>query len=82
MPRDHPNLPVDKLHAAVSDDSEARKRIDALHRELASEKPEATAIKEHVEELRKHAPIAAIIANWFEDPRTQLFINELVQAGL
>ena len=82
MPEERPEFPADKLRAAVPHDAQARERIDALHRELGSQRPAAATIKDHVEELRKHAPLTALIANWFEDPRTQAFIDELTAAGL
>lgn len=82
MPNDRPEFPLESLHAAAGENEAARARIDALHRELTCERPKAESINEHVTELRKHAPVAAIVANWFEDPRTQMFINEIVQAGL
>lgn len=82
MPEDRPEFPIDKLHAAVPEDAAARERIDALHRELSAERPAPGTIKEHVAELRKHAPLTALIAAWFEHPRTQAFIDELTAAGL
>jgi hypothetical protein len=82
MPEDRPELPVDELRAAVAHNAAARERIDALHRELSSETPAPGAIKEHVAALRKHAPLSALITAWFEDPRTQAFIDELTATGL
>lgn len=82
MSRDNSEFPLEKLHAALPHDHHVRQRVDALHAELRSKAPRAAVIKEYAKELRKHAPIAAIIENWFEDPRTQEFINDLVQAGL
>jgi hypothetical protein len=82
MAGERPEFPLDSLHAAARDNHAARDRIDALHRELNASSPKAETIKEHVAQLRKHAPVAAIIANWFDDPRTQMFINDIVQAGL
>ena len=82
MTHDRPDLPIDRLRAALPPDHDAHARVDALDRELQAEKPSTSAIKEHVAELRKHAPIAAIITNWFDDPRTQTFIDELVRIGL
>lgn len=79
---DRPNLPVDKLRAAVPEDHEAQESIDALHEELSGASPASGRIREHVENLRKHAPLSALVAAWFEDPRTQTFIQELTAAGL
>jgi hypothetical protein len=80
--RSHAEFPVEKLRAAADRDDEARNRIDALHRELQSDRPSSTAIGEHVKELRKHAGLVTLVENWFDDPRTQSFINELILAGL
>jgi hypothetical protein len=82
MPDDRPEFPAEELRAAARGDREAHRHIDALHRELGSDHPTREAIDEHVGALRKRAPIGAIVANWFDDPRTQMFINEIVQAGL
>jgi len=81
MASERPDLPIDKLRAAAGD-AAARERIDALHRELSSAQPGSAAIKEHVAELRKHGSLADVITSWFEDPRTQAFIDELTAAGL
>jgi hypothetical protein len=82
MPDPHPPLPVDQLRSAVPPEHEAHPTIDALHGELSSERPAPAAIKAHVESLRKHAPLTTLVANWFEDPRTQAFIAELTATGL
>jgi hypothetical protein len=81
MHQDHPKLPVERLHEAAQGNAEASARIDALHRELQSEQPASAAIKEHVEELRKHPSLRSLIVGWFDDPRTQLFINDLILEG-
>lgn len=82
MSRECPQLPVDQLHAALPSGHEAKRGVDALHRELESPTPNPSVIRRLASELEQHAPIAAIVANWFDDPRTQEFINALVQAGL
>ena len=79
---ERPPFPTDQLRAAVPSDHEARSTIDDLHNELSTERPASSAIKAHVETLRKHAPLTTLVANWFEDPRTQAFIEELTAAGL
>lgn len=79
---DRPKFPADDLRNAVPHDEPARDRIDALDRELNADRPDKSAITSHVGELRKHASLATIIANWFEDPKTQAFINELSAGGL
>lgn len=82
MPDDRTDFPADKLHAAIPDDPETRKRIDALDRELGSDRPTAASINQHVTELRKHASLRDLVTAWFENPRTQAFIEELTATGL
>jgi len=76
-----PNLPLHELHGAAESDA-ARSDIDALHAELAKERPSAEAIASHVERLRTQPRLVALIANWFDDPRTQTFLADLSSAGL
>jgi hypothetical protein len=82
MPQNRAEFPYEKLRAAASNDSNAQTRVDALHRELNAERPASSAIREHVAALQKHASLQALIATWFEDPRTQAFIDELTATGL
>lgn len=82
MSAERPDFPAEKLRAALPDDPDVFKRIDELHRELRSERPASATIREHVAQLRKHAPLRALLAAWFDDPRTQAFIDELTAAGL
>jgi hypothetical protein len=81
MQNRHPELPVEALRTAARDDQGARERIDALHRELNAERPASAAIRDHVEDLRNRAPLTSLILNWYDDPRTQLFINDLILEG-
>lgn len=82
MAHDRPEFPIEQARAALPSDHAGQRQLDALHRELHSQHPRADAIKARVDELLTHSPIASMVANWFDDPRTQEFINELVQAGL
>jgi len=82
MPEQRPDFPADRLRAALPDDPEVFERIAALQQELHSEKPATATIHAHVAELRKHASLRTLLATWFEDPRTQAFIDELTAAGL
>jgi hypothetical protein len=82
MPDNRTDFPDDKLNAAIADDPEARARIEALKRELASDRPTAANIHAHVTELRKHASLRDLVTAWFENPRTQAFIEELTATGL
>jgi hypothetical protein len=82
MPDESTDFPADKLHAAIPNDPEARARVEALKRELASDRPTAANIQTHVTELRKHASLRDLVTAWFESPRTQAFIAELTATGL
>jgi hypothetical protein len=75
-------FPVDELRRAAGEDRTAHARIDALGRELDSDNPVRASIDSHVAELRKHPSLSTLIANWFDDPRTQAFIDELTGTGL
>lgn len=77
-----PDFPLRELHAAAGEKFDLRNRIEALHRELSAKRPARASINSHVRELRKHPPLAALIANWFDDPRTQAFIDEIIASGL
>ena len=79
---ERPNFPAEDLRAALPDDPEVFKRIAELDDELRAEKPASAKIHAHVTELRKHVPLRTLLATWFEDPRTQAFIDELTAAGL
>lgn len=82
MSNEHPEFPVERLHAALPNGHEAKAQVDALHRELQAPAPSPSRIRQLAAELQRHAPVASIVATWFDDPRTQEFINALVQAGL
>ena len=82
MASEHPEFPEEALRAAAQGNAEAGASVDALHQELGADRPDKSAIQSHVRELRKHASLATIIANWFEDPKTQAFIDELTGTGL
>jgi|GEM_PF-923982 len=80
--RTRPDLPASELHGALEDGHEAHAEIDALHGELSKEQPSAREIAKRVERLRRWPQLASVIANWWDDPRVQLFIQELSAAGL
>jgi hypothetical protein len=82
MTDETPEYPADDLRNAAGEDRAARARIDALGRELDASKPGRSTIDEHVKELRKHPSLGTLIAKWFDDPRTQAFIDELTGTGL
>lgn len=76
-----PRLPLDAMRQAA-DDADTHADIDALHQELSKDRPSADTISSHVERLRRQPKLVAIVANWFEDPRTQTFLADLSSAGL
>lgn len=82
MDKTPPELPIDHLREALPEGHEARADVDALHGELVKERPSAQEIAGRVERLRRWPQVASTVANWWDDPRTQLFIQELTAAGL
>ena len=79
---ERPQFPADALRAASPDDPEIFKRIADLDSEIKSKQPRSAKIREHSTELRKRASLRDILTAWFDDPRTQEFIDELTAAGL
>lgn len=79
---DLPPLPQDKLRAALGEGHPDQTTIDRLHAQLSAPTPDRGAIEEHVGRLRSLPAIAAIIANWWDDPATQRFISNLSATGL
>ncbi len=82
MAEQPPRLPTDQLHDALEGDHAAHAEIDALHAELGRDQPSTDEIHARVERLRGLPQVTSILANWWDDPRTQLFIHELTIAGL
>jgi hypothetical protein len=77
-----PDFPYDDLHAAIGDDASARASLDALRANLDHPTPDAAAVKTHVDALRHVRDVEARIANWWDDPKTQIWIKGLTDAGL
>lgn len=75
-------LPLAQLHAALPDEHAAHSTIDDLHAEITSGSPDSRSIEGHVGSLRSLPELEAIIANWWDDPRTQRFIGNIGQIGL
>lgn len=75
-------LPHDRLHEALPRGHDAHAAIDRLHQEMQSPSPDAQAIERHVGALRAIPELEAIVANWWDDPRTQRFVGTLGQIGL
>ena len=77
-----PEFPRERLHAALPHGHEAHAAIDRLHAEIGAAAPNAGAIEGHVHRLRSLPELEATIANWWDDPQTQLFIRDIGQIGL
>jgi hypothetical protein len=82
LPLERPLLPREHLHAALSDEHAHHETIDALHGELTAASPNRSSIEKHVRTLRGLPELEAIVANWWDDPKTQRFIANLGQIGL
>jgi hypothetical protein len=74
--------PREKLHAALPREHRAHGTIDALHEEIEGTAPSRQAIERHVHDLRSLPELEAIVAQWWESPRTQRFVEILGQIGV
>jgi hypothetical protein len=72
-----PAVPHADLHAALPKEHHAHATIDALHAEVQKESPHRPTIERHVSTLRGLPELEAIVANWWDDPRTQRFVDVL-----
>lgn len=72
----------EQLHAALPEGHAAHPAIEKLHSELKASAPNARAIEHHVGALRAFPELEAIVANWWDDPKTQRLIAGLGQIGL
>jgi hypothetical protein len=77
-----PQLPYDDLYAAIGEDNAARAELDALRTHLDTPAPDRAKVQGHVDNLRGLHDVEARIANWWDDPKTQLWIKGLTDAGL
>ena len=75
-------LPHGDLHASLPQEHGAHADIDSLHHEVSSDMPDRSAIERHVSTLREVPELEAVVANWWDDPKTQRFIANLGQIGL
>ena len=82
LPLERPVLPAQKLHAALPAGHRDHATIDALHRELTAASPNPDSIENHVRTLQGLPELEAVVANWWDDPKTQRFIGYLSQIGL
>jgi hypothetical protein len=70
------------LHAALPHGHPAHATIDALHAEVGAAAPNRRTIERHVSNLRGLPELEAAVANWWDDPKTQRFIETLSRIGL
>lgn len=77
-----PTLPREDLHAALPSAHPAHATIDDLHAAVRQSAPDRAAIERHVGNLRGLPQLEAIVAKWWDDPRTQRFFGNLGQIGL
>jgi hypothetical protein len=75
-------LPRRHLHAALPHGHAAHATIDELHAEVAKPSPDPRAMARHVGALRALPELEAIVANWWDDPKTQRIVADLGQIGL
>jgi hypothetical protein len=73
---------VAQMHAALPPEHAAHATIDALHAEAKRNAPNRAALEGHVAGLRLVPELEAIVANWWEHPRTQRIVADLNQIGL
>ncbi len=82
LPLVRPTVPLEKLHAALPKSHRAHETIDRLHAEVERSSPSRRAIEEHAGALRALPELEAIVANWWDGPKTQRFMATLGQIGL
>jgi len=75
-------LPREDLHAALPAGHDAHAVIDELHAEIHRPTPSHDAIKKHATHLRTLPELEAIVVTWWDNPRTQRFIDTLAQIGV
>lgn len=79
---DRPAPPTSDLRDALNDHPEALQSAQALHDEWHGDKPDPDSLHRHVGFLSSIPAAEAIVANWWDDPRTQQFVKSLTDAGL
>jgi hypothetical protein len=79
---ERPHLPYDELHAEIGNDPAARAELDALREHLDHPEPDPALLRGHVDRLKGVRDAEARIANWWDDPKTQVWIKGLTDAGL
>jgi hypothetical protein len=77
-----PHLPYDELQANIGDDAAARAELDALREHLDHPAPDPARLQGHVDRLKGVRDVEARIANWWDDPNTQVWVKGLTDAGL
>lgn len=76
------SFPGDALRAAIPASDKAQESIDSLEAELQEPAPRRASLEQHVGVLRSVRELEATIANWWDRPSTQEFIDDLTRIGL
>lgn len=77
-----PHPPYDEFRSALGDHPEGHAALDDLHASLHDPQPAAHQVAASVERLRTIPVLEAILANWWDSPRTQNWLKILADAGL
>ena len=75
-------FPEAEVRAKLPGSHQAHAAVDALQAEVARPNPDRGEIERHVGHLRSFPELEAIVANWWDDPKTQRFVGNLGQIGL
>ncbi|HTX57105.1 MAG TPA: hypothetical protein VMD47_08375 [Candidatus Acidoferrales bacterium] len=75
-------FPAEELHGALPASHRAHAAIDQLQTELRRPAPKRAALEQHVNALRSVRELEAVIANWWDSPKTQQIVFDLTQIGL
>jgi hypothetical protein len=77
-----PHPPYDELRSALGDHTEGNAALDDLHAALDEPRPQREQVSASVTRLRSIPVLEARIANWWDSPRTQNWLQILSDAGL
>jgi hypothetical protein len=77
-----PHPPYEELRAAAGDDPQVARSVDALQTELHSPEPDPAKVAQQASLLRAIPVLEARIANWWDDPQTQVWVKAITDAGL
>ncbi len=72
-----PDFPYDDLHADLAGDEAGRETLDRLRHAIASEAVRRADVESHVGLLQAIPVVRARVANWFDSPGTQRWLDGL-----